>query len=67
MDDPMYEDYTQIQDLPNYEVQELEWFFEDYQDIMRREVNVDGFLGAERACEVVVSCRKRYQSEFEKT
>ena len=64
LDDPQYEDYTTVEDLPDYELQELEWFFEDYQDVMHREVDVEGFLDAERARASITSCRERYADTF---
>ena len=49
---------------PNYELREIEWFFEDYQDVMHREVDVEGFLGPEPAHESLQMCREHYQDEF---
>lgn len=64
LDDPKYDDYKSIEDLPDYELREIEWFFEDYQDVMHREVDVEGFLGTERAHESIQMCRDHYQEEF---
>ncbi len=64
LDDPKYDDYESIEDLPDYELQEIEWFFQDYQDVMHREVSVEGFLNAERAHKSIESCRQRYHDEF---
>lgn len=64
LDDPKYEDYESIDDLPEYERQELEWFFEDYKDVMQRDVDVEGFLGPEQARESIRMCRGYYQDEY---
>jgi len=61
VDDPKYDDYKSIDDLPDYELREIEWFFEDYQDVMHREVDVEGFLGTERAHHSIRMCRNIYQ------
>ena len=50
--------------MPNYELREIEWFFEDYQDVMHREVDVEGFLGPEPVHESIQMCREHYQDEF---
>jgi inorganic pyrophosphatase len=64
LDDPKYDDYQSIEDLPDYELREIEWFFEDYQDVMHREVDVEGFLDTKRAHESIQMCRDIYQEEF---
>ena len=64
LDDPKYQDCESIDDLPDYELREIEWFFEDYQDIMHRDVDVEGFLGPDRAIESINMCREIYQDEF---
>ncbi|HHP7238126.1 inorganic diphosphatase, partial [Longibacter sp.] len=61
VDDPKYDDYQSTDDLPDYEFREIEWFFEDYQDVMHREVDVEGFLGTERAHDSIRMCRDIYQ------
>ncbi|WP_245846058.1 inorganic diphosphatase [Longibacter salinarum] len=63
-DDPMYDDYHSVNDLPDYELREIEWFFEDYQDVMHLDVDVEGFLGTDKAHESIQMCRERYRDEF---
>lgn len=63
-DDPKYEDYTSVEQLPDYELQELEWFFEDYQDVLHLEVDVAGFMSAEDARKSIETCRGRYREAF---
>lgn len=64
LDDPQYKDYESIDELPDYELREIEWFFEDYQDVMHREVDVEGFLGVERAHESIEMCLDNYKEKF---
>lgn len=63
-DDPKYEDYECIEDLPDYEQQLIEWFFKEYKDAMQRDVDVESLLGPDRARESIRKCRDRYQNEF---
>lgn len=55
-----------MEDLPDYELKELKWFFEDYQDVMRRDVDVEGFQGKDRAHDSIMRCRRLYQEAFPK-
>jgi inorganic pyrophosphatase len=64
LDDPKYDDYRSVEDLPDYELRELEWFFEDYQDVMHREVDVEGFLGPDAAHDSIRMCRQMYEDAF---
>jgi inorganic pyrophosphatase len=47
-DDPIYGRYQRFEALPEYDQQELKWFFEEYQRMMHEEVEV-GDQGR-RAC-----------------
>ena len=62
LDDPKCDGYESIEDLPDYELREIEWFFEDYQDVMHREV--DGGLGSKRARKRIQTCCDIYRDEF---
>lgn len=64
LDDPKYANYKSVEDLPEYELQELEWFFKDYQDVMHRQVDVEGFMDIDRAHDSINNCHKRYQEKF---
>lgn len=64
LDDPMFDDHESVEDLPDYELQELEWFFEDYQDVMHREVDVEGFQERAKAHDSIMRCRRLYQEAF---
>jgi inorganic pyrophosphatase len=64
IDDPQYKAYKSIDELPDYELHEIEWFFEDYQDVLHRDVDVEGFLGTKQAHESIQICRKTYRDKF---
>lgn len=64
VDDPMYNDFKDVDELPDYKAREIEWFFEDYQDVMHRDVDVKGFLGPEKAFQSIEMCRENYREEF---
>jgi len=63
-DDPSHDNHREFDDLPKHEKETLHWFFDDYQDIMHRTTNVEGFFGVERAYEVIERCRVNYQEKF---
>ena len=62
--DPMYRDHKTLSDLPAYEREKLEWFFEDYQDTMKRDVKVGDFLGVEDAHKIIRESLERYKEHF---
>ena len=64
--DPMYNDYQEVSDLPEYERNELEWFFESYKGAMQKGVDVNDFQGREAAQEAIKRCQKLYQEKFGK-
>ena len=66
IDDPMYSDYQEVNDLPAYERDELKWFFESYKGAMQKGVDVEDFQGKEAAHEAVERCRKLYEEKFDK-
>lgn len=62
--DPMYRNYKSFEDLPEYEITRLEWFFNEYKDLMKDEAHVLEFQGAEAAKQAVKQCRKNYKNHF---
>ena len=64
VDDPMYSDYEEVEDLPRYERDELKWFFNSYKDAMQKGVDVEDFEGKEAARESIERCRKLYREKF---
>ena len=64
MDDPAFNDYWHIKDLPEHRLRELRRFFQDYKKLENKEVRVQDFFGPERAKTVVQQSFERYQKEF---
>lgn len=66
VDDPVYSPYETFEELPEYERQEIEWFFEEYQKATHEEVEVEAVLGRDAAYESVERCMARYREVHEK-
>lgn len=65
-DDPEYNFYTSISQLPPHRKIELQRFFEDYTALEHKEVEVQGFLDAADAKQVVLDSIRRYESMFQR-
>ncbi len=63
-DDPAYADYTNHDQLPAHLERQIRRFFEDYKGLEGKRVIVDGFLGPERAQEVLSSAVASYQQTY---
>lgn len=57
--DPNYDDYHSIDDLPEHERSELDWFFTEYKG-RASDVRVQGFQDVDAAHETLHMCRRRY-------
>ena len=64
LDDPEYQHFTQITELPPHRLEELRRFFEDYKKLENKEVLVQDFLGPEEARKTVRHCMDLYQKLF---
>lgn len=64
LDDPAFNAYHHIQELPLHRLRELERFFLDYKKLEDKEVLVQDFLGPEQAKAVVVESMERYRKVF---
>ncbi len=64
VDDPMTAAYESVEALPEYQRNELTWFFEGYKG-SQEGAEVKGFKGVAEALEVLRTCRERYQARFE--
>ncbi|MFW5973015.1 MAG: inorganic diphosphatase [Bacteroidota bacterium] len=59
-DDPAFNAYESISELPEHRLRELKRFFQDYKILEEKEVSVRDFLGPEQAKRVVGESMKRY-------
>ena len=65
VDDPEYDSYTHIDQLPGHRQRELERFFADYKHLEGKTVEVEAIAGPGRARQVIERARERYASERE--
>jgi inorganic pyrophosphatase len=64
IDDPVYENYKSLEALPDYEQEELSWFFGEYQKATHDEVEVKGLDGVDAARSVIEECAALYKENF---
>jgi len=60
LDDPEFNHFTNINQLPKHRLFELQRFFEDYKKLENKQVVVDEFLGPESAKETILHCVELY-------
>ncbi|KAL9655045.1 hypothetical protein ABK040_008828 [Willaertia magna] len=60
-DDPEYNHYNDISELPPHKLQELRIFFEDYKKLEKKTVRVDGFEGPAESRKIVANGIKAYK------
>ncbi|MCF8719508.1 inorganic diphosphatase [Nitrospina gracilis] len=66
MDDPEYNHYESIDELPPHRMEEVKRFFEDYKKLEKKEVVVEDFLGREEAVRILNASIDLYRKEFGK-
>ncbi|MDQ4147060.1 MAG: inorganic diphosphatase [Pseudomonadota bacterium] len=64
LDDPVYAPYERFDALPQYEQEELRWFFKEYQRMMHAEVEVKEIEGVEYARKVIKRCMEKYTEKY---
>lgn len=64
--DPAFNEYTDIEQVPQHLFREIQRFFEDYKALENKTVSVEGFRGAEAAIEVVIESFASYRSHENK-
>ena len=64
LDDPAFNGYYHIWELPEHMLREVKRFFEDYKKLEEKEVKVDNFLGPDKARSVVLKAMKQYQEKY---
>jgi inorganic pyrophosphatase len=63
VNDPSFNDYTDIDQLPKHMFAEMRRFFQDYKILEDKTVEVDDFLGSEKAIEAVRESFALYRRE----
>lgn len=63
-DDPTYNGYTDISDLPPHIFDEMAHFFTVYKALEKKETAVDEIIGAEEAREIVRRSIESYKKDF---
>lgn len=63
-DDPAYNGYYHIWELPEHRLRELKRFFEDYKKLEEKDVRVHDFLGPDKARGVVTRSIERYNNRI---
>ena len=61
VDDPAFNDYWHIKELPDHRLRELRRFFQDYKALEDKSVRVQDFFGPDRAKNVVTKSEENYQ------
>jgi inorganic pyrophosphatase len=60
VDDPAYEQYQTLEELPPHVMKELDRFFRDYKTLEEKMVEVDRFYGRDKAFEIIQASRDAY-------
>jgi len=63
LDDPAFNGYYHIWELQDHQLRELQRFFMDYKQLENKEVEVQDFLGPDKARTVVKKAIAKYQEE----
>lgn len=64
IDDPAFNDYWHIKELPGHRLRELRRFFQDYKALEDKSVRVQDFFGPERAKSVITAALERYDQDI---
>ena len=64
-DDPQYNCYHHINELPPHTLRTLQRFFEDYKILENKQVKIESFLGPDKAKIIIQKAMKFYQENKE--
>lgn len=64
INDPFLNNYTDINELPQHQFQEIKHFFEIYKYLENKETRVDKICGREEAIATLVKCKNAYKKVF---
>lgn len=62
--DPTYNSYTDIKELPKHVFEEIKHFFTVYKDLEGKETKVDEFGGPQEAIRIIENCISNYNLKF---
>lgn len=62
-DDPEYEHYNSITELPPHRLTEVRRFFEDYKTLENKKVNVEKFFGPDEAKKILMDAIRFYKEK----
>lgn len=62
--DPTYNMYTNISELPRHTFDEMKHFFSVYKELENKETAVNEFGGPESAAEIIQHCIDNYKNDF---
>lgn len=65
LDDPEFNTYYAISEIPHHRLRELRRFFEDYKQLEGKEVEVEDFFGPIEAVRVIEEAMDRYRRTFQ--
>jgi inorganic pyrophosphatase len=65
-DDPEYNGYRNISELPPHILKILKRFFEDYKVLEKKQVTIESFLGPDEAKKLIEEARVAYNNKFVK-
>ncbi len=63
-DDPIYNSYKDISELPQHIFDEMKHFFATYKDLENKKATVEKFGNAQEAIKIIETCIKNYNDNF---
>ncbi len=64
VEDPQYEAFTHVNELPEHRLNEIKQFFKEYKNLEQKEVEVGEISGPEDAFEYIRRAIERYKKQF---
>lgn len=66
VDDPRWDEVTDLEDINKHTIKEMEHFFSTYKKIQEKEVTVTGFKGKKEAKEAIKRSQEIYKEKYKK-
>lgn len=64
LEDPFYEEYFDIADIPQHVLKEVEYFFSTYKDLEGKRVHIDGWGKSDEAMRAIEEAIARYADAY---